>query len=125
MKNALTKTEWAVMTVLWEKPHQSIAGIVDALKGQTDWKYNTYVTYLKRICEKGLASFEQLGRDKYYYALIEKSDCILAESESIFDKMDQRAAKEFLVCMIKGSSLTTKDREELKSLLDSFKKDGE
>ena len=125
MKNALTKSEWAVMTVLWEQPHQPISGIIHKLKGQTDWKYNTYVTYLKRMCEKGLVSFEQLGRDKFYYPLIDKSDCILAESETILDKMDERAAKEFLVCMIKGSSLNAKDREELKKLLDDFKKDGE
>lgn len=125
MKSALTKTEWAVMTALWEKPHQTVSGIIDALQGQTDWKYNTYVTYLKRMCEKGLTTFEQLGRDKFYYPLIEKSDCILAESETIFDKMDERAAKEFLVCMIKGSALTAKDRDELKKLLDDMKKDGE
>jgi BlaI family penicillinase repressor len=125
MKNALTKSEWSVMTVLWDKPKQTVSGIIDAMDGQTDWKYNTYVTYLMRMCEKGLASFEQLGRDKFYYPLIDKRDCILAESETLLDKMDSRAAKEFLVCMIKGSALSAKDREELKTLLDSISKDGE
>ena len=125
MSNALTKTEWAVMSALWDKPRQPVSGIIDALSGQTDWKYNTYVTYLKRMNEKGLIGFEQLGRDKFYYPQIEKSDCIIAESETILDKIDEKAAKEFLVCMIKGSALTAKDREELKTLLDDIKKDGE
>ena len=125
MKNTLTKSEWAVMAVLWEKPKQTISGIVEALRGQTDWKYNTYVTYIKRMCEKGLVGYEQLGRDKFYYPLVGQHNCILAESESILDKMNSRAAKEFLVCMIKGSGLNQNDREELKSLLDELSKDGE
>jgi len=125
MKNTLTKSEWAVMAVLWDSPKQTIAGVVDALRDQTDWKYNTYVTYLKRMCEKSLVGFEQLGRDKFYYPLVGQRDCILAESESILDKMDSRAAKEFLVCMIKGSGLDQNDREELKRLLDELSKDGE
>jgi len=125
MKNTLTKSEWSVMAVLWEMPKQTISGIVEALLGQTDWKYNTYVTYLKRMCEKGLVGYEQLGRDKFYYPLVGKRDCILAESESILDKMDSRAAKEFLVCMIKRSGLNQNDREELRQLLDVLSKDGE
>jgi BlaI family penicillinase repressor len=125
MKNTLTKSEWSVMAVLWENPKQTISGIVEALRGQADWKYNTYVTYLKRMCEKGLVGYEQLGRDKFYYPLVGQRDCILAESESILDKMDSRAAKEFLVCMIKRSELNQNDRKELRQLLDALSKDGE
>lgn len=125
MKSTLTRSEWAVMTVLWDKPRQTVAGLIDSLDGQTDWKYNTYVTYLKRMCEKELVGFEQLGRDKFYSPLIQKRDCILAESETLLDKLDKRAAKEFLVCMIKGSALNAKDREELKQLLDELNQDGE
>jgi BlaI family penicillinase repressor len=77
------------------------------------------------MCEKGLVGYEQLGRDKFYYPLVGQRDCILAESESILDKMDSRAAKEFLVCMIKRSELNQNDRKELRQLLDALSKDGE
>lgn len=125
MKNVLTKTEWAVMSALWRQPGQTIAGIVGALEGQTGWKYNTYVTYLKRMGEKGLVRFEQSGRDRCYFAAVRQSACLHAESESLLDKMDARAAKEFLVCMIKGSGLDANDRDDLKRLLDDLGKEGE
>ena len=125
MKKTLTKYEWAVMSALWEKPNQTISGIIETMGGVTEWKYNTYVTYIMRMCDKGLVGYEKLGRDKFYYPLVKREECILAESQSILEKMNGRSAKEFLVCMIKGSGLSTVDREELKALLDELNKEGE
>ena len=125
MKNTLTRTEWAVMSVLWEKPHQTVSGIIGTMKEDMGWKYNTYVTYLKRMCEKKLVGFQQLGRDKFYFPLVEQNECIQTESQSVIEKMNGRGTKEFLVCMIKRSSLSEKDREELKTLLDNLNKEGD
>jgi BlaI family penicillinase repressor len=125
MKNTLTKSEWTVMSALWEKPHTTISGIIGAMGGQMDWKYNTYVTYITRMCEKGLIGYRQLGRDKFYYPLVKQEECILAESKSILEKMNGKAAKALLVCMIKDGSLTPKDREELMALLGQLNREGE
>jgi BlaI family penicillinase repressor len=123
MKNTLTKAEWAVMAALWKKPNQTISGIIDTMGGEMDWKYNTYATYIKRMAEKGLVGFTQLGRDKFYYAAVDKSACILAESRNVLDRIDGRAAKEFVMCMIKGGGLNAVDRAELKALLDELNRE--
>ena len=120
MKNTLTKAEWAVMSALWEKPHQTISGIIATMGDEMNWKYNTYLTYIKRMCEKGLISFEQIGRDRFYIPAVEKTECILAESQGILEKLDRRAAKEFLICMIRDCELSEKDRGELKDLLEKM-----
>ena len=125
MKNTLTKAEWTIMSALWKKPNQSISGIVETIGEGLGWKYNTYATYLARMCEKGFVDFKKLGRDKFYYPAVDKSACKLAESRSVLDKIDSHAAKEFVVCMIKGGGLDAKDREELKSLLDELNKEGD
>ncbi len=119
MMNALTKAEWAVMSALWKKPNQTISGIIEAMDAELDWKYNTYATYIKRMVDKGLVHFTQLGRDKFYYAAVDKSDCILAESRSVMDKIDSRAAKEFVMCMVRDG-FDEKDRADLKALLDEL-----
>ena len=125
MQNTLTKAEWAVMSALWKGPRQTISGIIAAAGDELDWKYNTYATYLKRMCDKGLVGYEQLGRDKFYYAAVDKSACILAESRSVLSKIDNHAAKEFVMCMIKDGGLDAKDREDLKSLIDELGKEGD
>lgn len=125
MLKTLTNAEWAVMSALWQKPNQTISGIIETAGDELDWKYNTYATYLKRMCEKGLVHYEQLGRDKFYYAAVDKSACILAESRSMLNKLDAHAAKEFMMCMIKDGGLDAKDRAELRGLLDTLSKEGD
>lgn len=125
MQNTLTKAEWAVMSALWKNPNQTISGIIKTVGKELNWKYNTYATYLKRMCEKGWVCFERLGRDKFYYPAVDKSVCILAESRSVLSKIDNHATKEFVMCMIKGGTLDAQDRAELRSLLDELNKEGD
>jgi predicted transcriptional regulator len=54
---------------------------------------------------------------------VDKSACILAESRSVLDKIDGRAAKEFVMCMIKDGGLNAVDRAELKALLDELNRE--
>ena len=49
----------------------------------------------------------------------------MAESRSVLSKIDSHAAKEFVVCMIKGGGLDAQDREDLKNLLDELNKEGD
>ncbi len=125
MKNSLTKPEWAMMSVLWEHPELTISGIIAAMGDKMDWKYNTYVTYAKRLCEKGFAGYRVYGRDNFYYPLVDREQCILAESESIIEKVSDRSMKALLIQMIKGSDLSPKDLTEIKQLIDELNKEGD
>lgn len=128
MINSLSKAEWAVMSALWENPHQTVSGVIktmDNMGEKTGWKYNTYATYIKRMCDKGLVAYDWMGRDKMYYPAVQKQECVQAESEGILDKIDNKATKEFLLCMIKSSELNTEDRQELMDLLQQLSKEGD
>ena len=57
----LTKPEWILMNTLWEKSPLTLSGVIEAVGDQLDWKYTTYSTYLKRLCDKGVARYEMLG----------------------------------------------------------------
>ena len=125
MKKSLSKAEWAVMSALWKKPDQTISGIIAAMGDEMDWRYNTYVTYVGRMVEKGLIGYKHMGRDNFYYALVEKEQCFRAESRHILDKFSRRSAKDLLVYMIRDSELSDKDREELKAILDEMGRGGD
>ncbi len=118
----LTKPEWAVMSALWEKSPLTMSGIIGAMGDKMDWKYNTYATYVKRLCTKGFIGYDVLGRDNFYYPIIQKDECIIAESRSLLDKISDRSAKALLVCMLKDVKLSEKDFEELSDLIELLKK---
>ncbi|MDD5017665.1 MAG: BlaI/MecI/CopY family transcriptional regulator [Eubacteriales bacterium] len=122
MKDTLTYAEWMVMSALWGKPPQTLSGAIEAMGDTMDWSYRTYASYLRKLCEKGLVGFEAKGRDKFYYPLVEKAQCIRAESRHMIRKVSEKSAKELLVCMIEESGLSPEEHQELKKLLDELTK---
>ncbi len=122
MKETLTHPEWAVMQALWGKQPQTLSEVIRSMGKAMNWSYRTYASYLNKLCEKGLAGFEAKGRDKFYYPLVDKEQCIRAESRSLLKKVSEQSAKELLVCMIEESGLSPEDHEDLKKLLDELAK---
>ena len=125
MKKSLSNAERAVMSAIWENPNQTMSGIIETMGNQMDWKYNTYVSYVGRLCEKGFAGYKRLGRDNFYYPLVEKEQCFMEESKDLLDRFSSHSAKDLLVYMIRDSDLSAQDRDELKALLDDLNKEGE
>ena len=120
MKETLTYSEWMVMQALWGRSPLTLSEVIRAMGDAMDWSYRTYASYLNKLCDKGVAGFEVRGRDKFYYPLVEKAQCIRAESRSLLKKVSEAGAKELLVCMIEESGLSAEDHEELKKLLDAL-----
>ena len=123
MKETLTGPEWAVMQALWDAPSpKTLSEVIGAMGDAMDWNYRTYASYLNKLCEKGLAGFDIRGRDRFYYPLVEKAQCIRAEGRSLIRKVSDKSVKELLVCMIEESGLKPEDHNDLKRLLDELAK---
>ncbi len=124
-KETLTAPEWAVMSALWGKGPQSLSQVIVSMGDSVGWSYTTYATYLSKMVQKGFVGFEARGRDKFYYPLREKDECIEAESRSLLNKLNREGAKKLLICMIREGNLTKEDQAELKALIDDLSRDGE
>ncbi len=122
MKDTLTYPEWMVMSALWGKQPQTLSGVIETMGDTMDWNYRTYASYLQKLCDKGLAGFEAKGRDKFYFAIADRAQCMRAESRSLIKKVSEKSVKQLLVCMIEESGLSEKDHDELKKLLDELAK---
>ena len=120
MKDTLTYAEWMVMSVLWGSESMPLSGVIKKMGDKMDWSYRTYATYLNKLCKKGFVDFEALGRDKFYYAVVPKENCIKAESKSILDKVGKSGAKQLLVCLAEESGLSKEDNSELHKLLEKL-----
>ena len=119
---SLTYPEWAVMSALWGKEPQTLSEVIKSMGDKMGWSYRTYASYLNKLCEKGLAGFESRGRDKFYFAIADREECMRAESRSLIKKVSEKRAKELLVCMIEESGLSPKDHEDLAKLLRELSK---
>ena len=118
MTETLTYSEWMVMNALWGRDPQPLSGVIEAMGGTVAWSYRSYDSYLTKFCDKGFVGSEAKGRDKFYYPLVRREDCIRAESRSLLKKVSSRSRKDLLLCMIEESGLRDEDQAELKTLID-------
>jgi BlaI family transcriptional regulator, penicillinase repressor len=122
MKETLTYSEWMVMSAMWGKPPQTLSEVIKNMSGTMDWNYRTYSTYLRLLCQKGFVGFDSRVRDKLYYPLVGKEQCIRAESQSLIQKVSKKSTKDLLVCLIQESDLSPEDHADLQKLLEELAK---
>lgn len=125
MKEPLTAAEWTVMSALWEKSPQTLSEVIKTIGDKAQWKYTTYASYLQILIRKGFAGAEMRGRDKFYYPLAGKDECIGLESKSVISKVNKSSVKKLVINMIEQSDFSPDEHAELIQLLESLMEKGE
>lgn len=125
MKEALSKQEWAVMETLWNNPPLFLSQIMEEMAGKLDWNSSSYLTYLKRMTEKGYISFKTISGNRCYFPAIPREDCIESERDYILSKLTDSSARLLLVSMIEKCGLAEKDKDELAGLIAKLCEDAE
>ena len=117
MKESLSKQEWVMMETLWNNSPMFLSDIMKAMAKSVDWNRSSYLTYLKRMSDKGLIGYDTVRGSRSYYPLVKREESIENESSYILSKLTQDSTRLFLASMIQKSGLSEKDREELQELI--------
>jgi BlaI family penicillinase repressor len=108
------------METLWQGRKMFLSEIMEAMARSVDWNRSSYLTYLKRMTDKGLIGYKTVRGSRRYFPLVEREDCIENESRYILSKLTQDSARLLLASMIQKSGLTEKDRDELQILIENL-----
>ena len=117
MKETLSKHEWLVMEALWQRAPLYLSELMEAMRAGVDWNRSSYLTYLKRMADKGYIGYDTVRGSRRYIPLIRREDCVAAESAAMLEKMTAPSAKLFLASMVENCGLGADDRAELQSLI--------
>jgi BlaI family penicillinase repressor len=117
MRESLSKQEWVMMETLWNGRPMFLSDIMEAMDKLVDWNRSSYMTYLKRMEEKGLIGYKVIRGSRSYYPLVNREDCIENESSYILSKLTADSTRLLLASMIQKSGLAEADREELHALI--------
>jgi len=123
MKEPLTPAEWVVMNALWEKSPMTLSETIAQIGDRATWNYKTFSAYMAILGKKGFLSALRRGRDKFYYPIVTKAECIERESRSVLEKIEASSVKLMVTSMVRAGSLKKEDRQELLSLLEELLKE--
>ncbi|MBR4027649.1 MAG: BlaI/MecI/CopY family transcriptional regulator [Lachnospiraceae bacterium] len=115
----LTDAEWSVLEVLWSGSYFSLKEITVALEPIQGWSKKTVLTYLTRMEAKGLVEINR-SREKPYAAGISREICEREERKDFCNKVYKGATGDMIAAFLKESSISKKEIERLRKLLDEM-----
>jgi predicted transcriptional regulator len=117
-----TDREMDIVRVLWERGPSTVAEVRDALLD--DLAYNTVLTMLRLMEEKGQVRREKVGRAHRYAAAVPRREvgrsALRAVAETLFDDSPERV----LLGLVEQEGVSRADLERMRALLDRRLREG-
>ena len=116
----LTKGELQVMNILWEKHHTTVADTVEAF-AEPRPAYNTVLTFLRILEEKGFVGHRKESRLYVYYPIVMKGEYTRMYMKEVKDNLFDGSAKSLISFFAEEENLSAGDVQELIDMLRAMK----
>jgi predicted transcriptional regulator len=117
-KPSLSKSEWGIMTIIWEAERPLTASfIMDNLVGRA-WGLSTVMTVLARLCKKGFVHCDRSTGSNYYSALISGEDYRKQEGREFLDRAFGNSIANMVAALTSSGAVSEDDISELRKILE-------
>lgn len=113
----LTASEWSVLECLWDAAPRTAVQLAKELAGRVGWAKSTAMTMLTRMEKKGLIRYEDGGRAKLYYPLVDREDAARAETRSFLSRVYRGSVTSMLSALADHEELSKEEIGELYAIL--------
>lgn len=117
MDYKLCEGDFRFMTVIWDNEPLGSGELVKLCRQKFDWKKSTTYTMLKKMLDKGLAQ----NIESVVTSLVPRERVQAYMSENFVEKTFSNSLPSFLVAFLGGKTVTEKEAEEIKKLIDQHK----
>ena len=112
--NELTRAELQVMNILWDIRKGTVAEVLEHYPEPRP-AYNTVLTFLRILKEKGFVTSEAAGKQHRFCPVILRGEYTRNYMRNVKDSLFRGSATDLVNFFVKEENLTT---EEIKELLD-------
>lgn len=114
--NELTRAELQVMNILWDIRKGTVAEVLEQYP-EPKPAYNTVLTFLRILKEKGFVTSEPTGKQHRFYPSILRGEYTRNYMRNVKDNLFRGSAKDLVNFFVKEENLSAKEIEELIELL--------
>ncbi|MDR1547601.1 MAG: BlaI/MecI/CopY family transcriptional regulator [Hungatella sp.] len=113
----ISEAEYEVMKVLWNDAPISTNEVTDKLEKTTSWSPKTIHTLLKRLVQKGAATYRKEGRVFVYTPLVEKKEYLKKENDHFLNRFYNGKISSMVTSYLNSDHVSREDLAELRRLL--------
>ena len=115
----LSYGESRFMDIIWESEPVPSGRLVELCREKLGWKKSTTYTRLRILTEKGYVKNEE----SVVTALVSRAEIQASESTYVVEQTFSGSLPGFLVSFLGGKTISAKEAEELKKLIDEHRED--
>ena len=113
----LTDHELRLMDVLWEKKHATVSEVTAAL-APPPLAYNTVLSTMRTLEQKGYVAHDETGRAFTYRPLVERDAAAKSAVRHVMERFFQNSPNALAVTLLDDVPLSDADRERVRALLE-------
>ena len=119
----LTEAEWDVMQVLWDRGPATVHEVVAALPAARKRAYNTVLTLLRILEQKGYVRHEKRGRAHRYIPVLDRATARRRALRYVLNQFFEGSPNLLLLNMIEDEQLDPDTLRRLRDLIEQLERE--
>ena len=120
MTNRVSDSEKIVLEALWQEAPLGSQDVVERLRPH-GWNEKTVKTFLNRLVNKGIISFQKEGRRYLYSPEVARAEILSEETDGFLNRVFKGDIKALLATFVENKKLSESELDYLRQLLEEDK----
>ena len=116
--NTLTEAELRLMKILWRRGESAVTDLVSAMPDRETLAYNSVLTTVRILEQKGYVEHRQEGRAFIYWPCVAEQEASKSEVRHVLSRFFGNSREQLLLSLLGDDEISA---EELKRLKDAIR----
>lgn len=117
--NTLTEAELRLMKILWRRGESAVTDLVAAIPEGENLAYNSVLTTIRILEQKGYVDHRQEGRAFIYRPLIAEHEASRTEVKHILSRFFGNSREQLLLSLLGDSEISPEELHRLKAAINA------
>lgn len=115
--NTLTEAELRIMRILWSRGQSLVSDLVAAMPEETPLAYNSVLTTVRILEQKGYVQHRQEGRAFMYLACVAQHEASRSEVHNMLHRFFGNSREQLLISLLGDNEVTADELQRLKEAI--------
>jgi predicted transcriptional regulator len=123
--NTLTEAELRLMKILWRRGESAVTDLVAAMPDGEPLAYNSVLTTIRILEQKGYVAHRQEGRAFVYRPCIAESEASKSEVKHVLSRFFGNSRERLLLSLLGDEDISAEELKRLKEAIENAAPDAE
>ena len=115
--NTLTEAELRLMKILWRRGESAVNDLVAAMPDSEPLAYNSVLTTIRILEQKGYVDHRQEGRAFVYRPIVAEQEASRSEVKRVLSRFFGNSREQLLLSLLGDSDIPREELERLKAVI--------